>query len=93
MKLSRKLRNAFASQSTTNNYYATKGEAVAAFNDVLEAEGLLLDPSTTTQLYGDEGRVTPKLVDLETETKEEGLAVLSWYRMPSGRYEFTGYLA
>ena len=93
MKLSRQTRNNFASQSSGPRYYETKGEAVATFNEVLEAFGLLPDPATTSQMHGDEGRVTPRLVDLETETKDEGLASLSWFRMPSGRYEVVGYLA
>ena len=93
MKISSKLRNAFAGKSS-GTYYQTKGDAVAAFNEVLEAEGVLLDPRVTTQMYGDEGRVTPLLVDARTEEAVEGrLAVLSWYRMPSGRYEVVGYLA
>jgi hypothetical protein len=98
MKLSKATRNEFASKSTTNNYYATKGEAVAAFNEVLEAEGVRLSAMDTTQLHGDEGRVLADVVTVDPTTGDElnqavARAVVTWYRMPSGRYEFVGYLA
>jgi hypothetical protein len=87
------VRAKFAEQSTCDgaSYYPTKGHAVRAFDGMLQAFDLCLDRNDLDDFHGDEGR---KVIDVHNENHVcVGRAVLSWYRMPSGRYEFNGYLA
>ncbi len=88
------VREEFASCSSSNNYYETKGDAVSTFDAVLREFGLRFDNSQIIDMPGDNGRINIDVVaDVFECSKCVGCAVLSWYRMPSGRYEFVGYLA
>jgi hypothetical protein len=62
-----------------------------AFDDALQCHALCLDQSDLSDFYGDEGRKVIEVHDFDDNCV--GRAVISWYRMPSGRYEFTGYIA
>ena len=88
------VREAFADRSTGSDggdYYLTKGHAVNAFDGELQGHDLCLDRDDLSDFYGDEGR---KVVEVHDEFGHcAGHAVISWYRMPGGRYEFVGYLA
>jgi hypothetical protein len=87
------VRDKVASLSTTNNYYNFKGDFIRAIDDVLEEFGWT---TGDCDLYGDNGRQTVNVV-LKDErgnlVEEVGQVILSWYRMPSGRYEMTCYLS
>lgn len=94
------VREAFAGCSTCSKcsgcerrapYYGTKGEAVSAFDAALRDHSYRFDDAEFINLPGDDGRITPAVCD--DEGKRVGFALLTWYRMPSGRYEVTGYLA
>lgn len=96
--ITRATREAFAGCSTgsyrgltRSDYYETKSSAVCAFDDELARWGLRLD---FVDFAGDTGR---QMIEVWTEGDAHGdcvgFAVISWYRMKSGRYEFTGYLA
>jgi hypothetical protein len=91
----------FSGMSTGNNgsgYYETKGDAVRAFEKALNDHNLCFNPDDLMQMPGDEGRID---VDIWTLAGPDdnyfhdcvGHALIMWYRMPSGRYEFTGYIA
>lgn len=100
------VREEFAGRSTGSKcaccnrrapYYETKGAAVCAFDEALAPYGLCLDPDGLADFPNDSGRRT---VDVYTTGDghgdgigKVGFAVISWYRMESGNYEFTGYLA
>jgi hypothetical protein len=88
------VRDSFAGCSSGNNganYYDTKGQAIDAFYKVLEPWGLWWDWNELMVLTGDDGwRVIPVYNSFGCLV---GSAHLSWYRLPSGRYEFTGYLS
>jgi hypothetical protein len=94
VKLTRKIRNDFAVWSTGSEhggYYPTKGHAVNTFDGALQDHGLCFDRE---QIYGFDGNDGRKNLDVVDEFGHfVGCALLSWYRMPSGRYEFIGYLA
>jgi hypothetical protein len=94
IKVKHPAREAFSGRSTGNNrgaYYETKGHAVNAFDNELQSYDMWLDRDDLADFYGDEGR---KTIDIYQECGGAvGCAVLSWYRMPSGRYEFVGYIA
>ena len=94
IKANHPVRGEFAECSTGSArgyYYHTKGGAINAFDGALAAYELCLDRDDLMFFDGDEGR---KTIDVHNEFKRTvGRAVLSWYRMPSGRYEFVGYLA
>jgi hypothetical protein len=80
-----------SSGSSRGHYYETKGHAVNAFDGELQGFDLCLDRNDLDDFYGNEGR---KSIAVHDEFHRlVGWAILSWYRMPSGRYEFTGYLA
>lgn len=76
--------------NTGNTYYSSKGVAVSVFEDVLEAYGLCFDSSKTFDFPGPVGRLVIPVHDEFGVTV--GNATISWYRVPSSRYEFTGYL-
>ena len=88
------VRNAFAGCSSGNGYntyYDSKGSAVSAFDAVLAVYGYHLDCNDLCAFYGNEGR---RVIDVYNDCeKVVGCAVLTWFRMESGRYEFVGYLA
>jgi hypothetical protein len=57
----------------------------------LQCHDFCLDRNDLSDFHGDEGR---KVIDVHHEWEGiVGRAVLSWYRMPSGNYEFVGYIA
>jgi len=97
IKANHPVREAFSGCSTGNargagrtGYYSTKGHAVNAFDAELQTFDLCLDRDDLADFHGNEGR---KTIAVHDEFGEEvGLAVFTWYRMPSGRYEFIGYL-
>lgn len=85
------VREAFAGCSTGMVYYETKGHAINTFDDVLKEYGFCFDPNELFDFSNAQGRRT---INICTDGGEYvGLAVLSWHRMPSGRYEFVGYIA
>ena len=92
------VREGFAGCSTGSSrrcgrvgYYETKGHAVQVFDSVLAGYGLHLDRDDLYDFHNDEGR---KIIAVCNELDEWiGRAVISWFRMESGKYEFTGYLA
>jgi hypothetical protein len=94
VKSNSKVRNGFSRWSTGSShgcYYPTKGHAVNAFDGELQGHDLCLRREELLDFNGDEGRKIITIVD--EFDREQGRAVLSWYRMDSGRYEFTGYIA
>jgi len=92
-KISRKCRNDFASRSSgsgDSSYYDTKGHGVDAFYEALQDYDFGFYLNDVIDFCGDAGR---KVITITDEFGDEsGCAVLSWYRLPSGRYEFTGYI-
>jgi hypothetical protein len=92
MTIARKIREAFAGCSTTgrNDYFVSKGHGVNYFDDVLRKFALAFDETEFADYSGDAGRVQRTIRD--ECLRPVGYAILSWYRMPSGRYEFTGYI-
>ena len=87
------LRQKIASLSSTNNYYATKGEVLRQVDAILEPSGMTTGDA---DLPNDEGRTTVPIVLIEGRQhlcEEVGTLCYSWYRMPSGRYEATLYIA
>jgi len=101
------VREAFAGKSTgcwdgtrRTGYYESKGGAVRAFESALEGYAFNFDPAELWDMSGNDGRITVEVCIVEDDFEGDevykdcvGRAVLSWHRMPSGRYEFTGYLA
>ena len=87
------VRNAFSECSTGNKggaYYETKRDAVHAFESVLNAHGFYVDWENFTNFANDDGRA---MLEFHSEGMEfEGHALLTWFRMESGRYEFIGYI-
>lgn len=83
-----------SSGNGSNSYYETKGHAVRAYESALAKYGLYFDPDDLMDMPGDIGHV---VIDIYTDgleyTERVGCAMLMWYRMPSGRWEFTGYIA
>ena len=88
------VREAFSSRSSGNDqgcYYSSKGHAVNSFDNELQTFDLCLDRDDLADFYGDAGR---KVIEVHNEFGRcAGLAVLTWFRMESGRYEFIGYIA
>lgn len=83
------VREAFAGRSS-GDYYPTKGHAINAFDGELQTYDFCLDRNDLMDFPGDDGRKTVAVHD--EFGHEVGFAVFSWHRMPSGRYEFVGYL-
>lgn len=87
------VRAAFSGCSTGNvpgPYYETKGHALRAFDAALAAHGYHLDCADHSAWFSNEGRCE---IDVYVEGGGcVGKAVISYYRMPSGRYEFVGYI-
>ena len=83
------VRNAFAGKSSGPTYYATKGHAVEAFDNALQAFDLHFDPNDCDGLADSDGWKTLRVCN--EFDHGIGYARLSWHRMElSGRYEFTG---
>jgi hypothetical protein len=100
IKAKHPVREAFAGCSTGTDgtdYYDTKGHAVNAFDEVLQGFDLCFDRSDLMDFPGDSGSKTIYVQNVCDENDgcgdPVGWGVISWYRMDSGRYEFTGYLA
>lgn len=95
MRFKKSTREAFASQSSGASY-PNKWEAIERFDAVLRPLGVTFRNADVISLHGDEGRTTALLVAFDENgdelDKEEGRAVLTWYRLPSGRWEIIGYL-
>ncbi len=94
IKAKHPVRDIFADCSSGNggrNYYKTKGDAIGTFDGALRGHGFHFDENELFDFGGDNGRRRLNVVSNGGEYV--GIAELSWYRMPSGRYEFTGYLA
>ena len=91
IKVKHPVREAFSDCSSGSGpYYETKGHAVNAFDAALQEHDFCFDPDELIDFYGDEGRRT---INIRSDGGEYvGLALLTWYRMPSGRYEFVGYI-
>jgi hypothetical protein len=88
------VRVAFSGRSTGSDqgcYYSTKGHAINTFDGELQAFDLCLDRDDLMDFSGDEGR---KVIEVHDEFGHcAGHAVISWFRMESGNYEFVGYIA
>ena len=88
------VREAFSECSTGNDkgkYYDYKGEARRAFDAALMAYGYHFDHNSWADFYGDSDSRRIEICDGLGD--EVGLAVLSYHRMESGRWEFVGYIA
>lgn len=98
IKANHPVRDAFCGRSTGSEHgagrigsYSTKGHAVNAFDAELQTFNLCLDRNDLDDFHGDRGR---KVIEVHDEFEHcVGRAVISWFRMESGRYEFIGYLA
>lgn len=89
--ITRTVREAVCGCSSGPIYYDTKGHAFHAVCAVLNRYGLTLQ---SADLNGDDGRALLDVYSMfdESETPA-GYANFSWYRMQSGRYELTVYIA
>jgi len=88
------VRAAFAGKSSGTgdaSYYETKGHAVNAFDNALQDYELCFCREDCEDLRGDEGWTDLRVCNAYDMVI--GYARLSWFRMESGRYEFTGYLS
>jgi hypothetical protein len=96
------VREAFAGRSTgckvgpergsdRIGYYETKGEGLEAFSDALHDHAFCFDQEVYSELDGNEGHKEMRVLD--GNDNHVGYARISWHRMESGRYEFTGYIA
>lgn len=80
-------------------YYESKGGAVRAYESVLKSYALDFDPAELWDMSNDSGHITIDVCIVDDSFGDDavykdcvGCAVIMWHRMPSGRYEFTGYL-
>ena len=84
-------------------YWDTKGEAIAAIDEALQKHNMMLGIFNCQE---DEGRRAVPIVAMTgykytcsacTDEVEnpvfDNVFVFAWYRMPSGRYEITGYIS
>ena len=89
------IREEFSECSTGSgeNYYPTKGTAIHAYESVLAEYGFRFDPDDCFDLLGDNGHITLNIWSDELECALcVGWAMITWHRMPSGNYEFIGYI-
>jgi hypothetical protein len=87
----RAIREAVSGCSSGPVYYETKGHAFIAVCEVLNGHGLTLQ---CVNLDGDSGRALLDVYPLDSENAGPvGYVNFSWYRMQSGRYELTVYVA
>jgi hypothetical protein len=88
------VREAFSGCSTGSagaGYYETKGHAIRAYDAALADFGYHFDRADNSAWSGDEGRHE---VDIYVEGGGcVGRAIVYYYRMESGRYEFVAYIA
>ncbi len=91
------VREAFSGCSSgngPNRYYKTKGHALCAYDAALADFGYHFDRADNYAWSGDEGRTT---IDIYVGgggcSLCVGHAVIYYFRMESGRYEFIGYIA
>ena len=87
------VREKFAACSTSGaaGYFLTKGHAVDCFDGVLRQYRLSFALYDCSEFVGNAGCAN---VDIINESDHVvGCARLTWYRMPSGRYEVIGYIA
>jgi len=98
--ISRSLRNEFAGLSTGNEngrYYPSKGVGVEHFAQALANHEHEFDYAELQDCTGDEGYKVVRLYPAGTVEQHpadsDGRAFLSWYRMPSGRWELIGYIS
>jgi len=90
IKAKHPVRVAFAGCSS-GPCYRTKSLAINAFDGALLDYDLCLDRDDLVDFIGNFGR---KIINVLDEYQHVvGRAVITWYRMPSGRWEFVGYLA
>jgi hypothetical protein len=85
------VREAFAGHSTGSGrspYYENKGAAMWAFETELRGYALQFD---CYDIPDNAGSAMIPIVNGNADCV--GYAKMSWYRMPSGRYEFIGYIA
>ncbi len=97
------VRESFASVSTPNGqtrYFGSKGAALHNYESVLDKFGLCFGRDDFLDMPGDYGLLTFGIHTDEynwgdpTEQGDcVGQAIIMWFRMPSGLYEFTGYIA
>ncbi len=91
------VREVFAARTTNGKdigYYCCKGDAIRAFEDALTAFGYCFANDSCYGWAGDSGRQFCNICAGSGEYGPVvGVALITWYRMPSGRYEFTGYIA
>ncbi len=74
-----------------SSYFLTKGHAVDLFDAALREFGLSLALYDCTEFVGNAGCACVEIINDSDHVV--GCARLTWYRMPSGRYEFVGYIA
>lgn len=74
-----------------NRYYETVNDALRAFDAALAECGYHLDCADNSAWSNDEGRNTVSIFD--EDANDVGYAVIYYYRMVSGRYEFVAYIA
>ncbi len=88
------VRNDFAGCSTgsgDSGFYKNKGYAIDAFEVALDGHGYHFSRGQFVNFDGEEGRRYKDICD--DFGAVVGSAVITYYRMPSGRYEFLGYIA
>jgi hypothetical protein len=96
------VREAFAGCTSDGGpwtYYDSKGAGVRAFDSALDGYGLCFDKDDHFDMPGDAGRINIDVYtgidgygEDDSRGRFVGSAVLTWYRLLSGRYEFVGYL-
>jgi hypothetical protein len=91
------VRERFAGCTTNGKsvgYYGCKGAAVSTFESALREFGYCFAHDVAYGWANDDGRMTCRICkDGDEWGNSVGCALISWYRMPSGRYEFTGYIS
>lgn len=86
--LEARARRANAALSKLPCYHATLGAGVDAVGRAVEEAGLVIDRETADGIYcGEEGRSQWALVGCRRGVQ------MTWYRMPSGRYEVVAYVS
>ena len=95
--ITKELRDEFSACSTGSqhrfgliNYYGAKCYAVNAFDVALQNYDFCLDSDDLADFIGDTGRKTIAVHDRDKHVV--CYAILIWYKMSSGNYEFLGYL-
>jgi hypothetical protein len=90
-RIGRAIREAVSGCSSGPVYYETKSHAFIAVCEVLNGHGLTLH---CVDLNGDSGRALIDVYSVDADGSDPvGYVNFSWYRMQSGRYELTVYVA